>query len=1484
MAKFPFAFEIRVDFDDRSSWEYLFKVYWLTLKVKLSLTIEKVTNARSSWKGFDASLCKEETSDELYDANDDEEASSDGSSGLHQYISSKKRVGRGSKSSINEELAAKGIEREKKYFSEDNRWASPVLLEFVAHMKDGDNSVLSQFDVQALLLEYIKKNNLRDPRKKSQIVCDGRLKNLFGKECVGHFEMLKLLESHFLIKEVQQTGTDDNQGAIDSDRGHMDDEVYSNLTNLGSDKRQKNRKRVGERELQSNLDDYAAIDVHNINLVYLRRSLLEDLIDDAKFTEKVVGSFVRIRIPASGQKQEMYRLVQVIGTHLASEKYKVGKKSTDIALDILNLDKMESSSIDAISNQDFTEEECRRLRQSIKCGLIRRLTVGDLLTKAKAIQEVRVKDWLASETLRLSHLRDRASDLGRRKEYPVRSNVFVEISFTIYTLRECIEKLQILDTTEEHQRRLSEIPEIHVDLHMDPTYESPEETDDKKEDSFNRSNVPLSRKRGRNLFSPGRESISSYQLNEASRSLTTDGISNRNHRPEDAEDKIAHNHAVKQDATVLNSAQPVTKVKHSYNTAYETDIRCSGVSVPQYDTEHDKVWHYQDPSGKIQGPFSILQLDKWNSTGFFPSDLRVWLASKNQETMLLNDLLMKFQHGSQQKSQSANLTQPPSFAGGAANAGQKLDMGLRENNNPSLVDIKQNEHNWNAKQNDVTLSSAGHNVSNVEMQVLQASNNSEQNRELVTRERRVGAATHVRESLADINTCFGQQASYSIPDPNPCFSASLSKNMYNSPAYRGIGMQLENAERWSTKQDHRSSWNSVRSRPIRPSGQGYEGQYSSQNPLNQQSHQVSQLYQPIQSPTNSRSQWANDGYGLSTPTQQPSSMSWISHQSHTMAPFASVTSIHRVRYGWNAIPSAQLHQLATNTMDSKASVPLVAAIHGWGPKSSSNALNQHAEPKDWVSESATAISAADTNLNFGKMDNLNNSSATNQLKKSSSHPSPSSASLRKNSQFFESSYPSQTPSNEEHDSAFPVNDPDSHKALDGLSGDADVDSSVTTVLVSEPLNSITPCLSVEVDGTQSSMKSSNEMADKITEVERLASLSYDSENKQPSLAQIDDKLKNLTPINMAESEPDALDNDSVQESEALQDPKLAPEVTKTHNNLHYCGTNFPSSGNKLDQTETENPECSDRGQIDMKGIKLASPCSTPVSGPYEWNATVDSTSGKNQNDIIVASVDFLPPLSPTISDMLTEPASSRNTAYEMADADAASDRSWEITPRSLRIIEAAAHGAGSLGWDEEVKSRIVSGVIAQGKTNVALGTAEQTSTKTGWTLPTTKRTAMSSGWGKPTLRNTREALSKGNANAGWGAPQKVDDSGWEATMKISPGPESGWVPPATGFSNQNENTNSSWGMTLGSKNASWSSAAMYHENVELKKKHGDDKYHEGSDSGYSARYTPQHRNNFGGGGGSVRPPRGQGLRRVCKFYESGHCRKGASCNYLHPRQ
>jgi len=48
--------------------------------------------------------------------------------------------------------------------------------------------------------------------------------------------------------------------------------------------------------------------------------------------------------------------------------------------------------MDTISNQDFTEEECRRLRQSMKYDLISRLKVGDIQEKATIFQSVRVND------------------------------------------------------------------------------------------------------------------------------------------------------------------------------------------------------------------------------------------------------------------------------------------------------------------------------------------------------------------------------------------------------------------------------------------------------------------------------------------------------------------------------------------------------------------------------------------------------------------------------------------------------------------------------------------------------------------------------------------------------------------------------------------------------------------------------------------------------------------------------------------------------------------------------------------------------------------------------------------------------------------------------------------------------------------------------------------------------------------------------------
>ncbi|KAK6253752.1 hypothetical protein QUC31_015472 [Theobroma cacao] len=413
----------QVNFDDKSSWEYLFKDYWIDLKRRLSINSDELAQAKNPWKGSEGRAAKQESPDE-HDFNDGGGSGSDGSSGNAEVTASKRRRTRSqSKSRAREGDSPSTVTASGEGASTDEsaEWASKELLEVVMHMRNGDKSVLSRMELSQLILDYIQKHKLRDRRNKSYVICDTRLKSLFGKPRVGHIEMLNLLDPHiFFTKEDSQT--DEIQGSVvDAEANQLEADWNSDaMTKTGKDKKRKTRKKGDARGLQSNLDDYAAIDMHNINLIYLRRNLVEDLIEDTEtFHDKVVGSFVRIRISGAGQKQDLYRLVQVVGTNKVAETYRVGKRTTDFLLEILNLNKTEIVSIDIISNQEFTEDECKRLRQSIKCGLINRLTVGDIQEKAMAIQAVRVKDWLESEIMRLSHLRDRASEKGHRKEYPL---------------------------------------------------------------------------------------------------------------------------------------------------------------------------------------------------------------------------------------------------------------------------------------------------------------------------------------------------------------------------------------------------------------------------------------------------------------------------------------------------------------------------------------------------------------------------------------------------------------------------------------------------------------------------------------------------------------------------------------------------------------------------------------------------------------------------------------------------------------------------------------------------------------------------------------------------------------------------------------------------------------------------------------------------------------------------------------------------------
>ena len=80
------------------------------------------------------------------------------------------------------------------------RKANPALMKPMQPSKElaavVGSQPLSRPDAVSKVWEYLKKNNLQNPENKREIVADGKLKAVFGKDRVTMFEMNKHLFQH----------------------------------------------------------------------------------------------------------------------------------------------------------------------------------------------------------------------------------------------------------------------------------------------------------------------------------------------------------------------------------------------------------------------------------------------------------------------------------------------------------------------------------------------------------------------------------------------------------------------------------------------------------------------------------------------------------------------------------------------------------------------------------------------------------------------------------------------------------------------------------------------------------------------------------------------------------------------------------------------------------------------------------------------------------------------------------------------------------------------------------------------------------------------------------------------------------------------------------------------------------------------------------------------------------------------------------------
>ena len=272
----------KISVDGRETYEGLFKEYWEIIKANEGLTIDNVSAALTNNKKVMNSLLRRNVNEGEEEKQNDS-VSWDGDEDYMGKLKSTKRK-------MSNSLEFLG-------------WGSKPLLSFLASIGKYHTEPLTQWCVRSLIYEYIKEKNLYHPKDKKKFLPDEKLFPIFRKKVVSQNQIYPLLEFHFAEK------LDDRDGEENNDQTPCMESRLSGL--IGKPLLKKG-------DLFIKASCFVSISASNINLIYLKRSLVLELSKQLEsFMGKVVGAFVRVKEESSDCRQmKSHHLVRVVGSKL----------------------------------------------------------------------------------------------------------------------------------------------------------------------------------------------------------------------------------------------------------------------------------------------------------------------------------------------------------------------------------------------------------------------------------------------------------------------------------------------------------------------------------------------------------------------------------------------------------------------------------------------------------------------------------------------------------------------------------------------------------------------------------------------------------------------------------------------------------------------------------------------------------------------------------------------------------------------------------------------------------------------------------------------------------------------------------------------------------------------------------------------------------------------------------------------------------------
>ncbi|KAH0940186.1 hypothetical protein HID58_007647 [Brassica napus] len=467
-------------------------------------------------------------------------------------------------------------------------WGSKNLIHFLKSLGRDTTDKISEYDVTFIVRKYIREE-LTHPlhKKKIKIVtCDVKLRLLFGCQKINVAKLPDLVAKHY----------------VENQDGEEFDYLYSSEEEEEDDK--KGRLCLSDKEVveKKRKGSVAAIVRDNVKLLYLRKSLVEELAKTCEtFEGKVVGSFVRIKNPC--------QLVHVTGV---KEWNPIDGYFLQVTNYCYYLKDVASS---ALSDDDFTQEECEELHQRMKNGSVKRLTVVDMEEKVRTLHEDVTKHWIARE---------------------------------LDTLSQYLDRRELLSNPEEKSRLLLEVPEViaeepepeRVDVDVDIE-------DDFMEPNHAASIEPHYDEKQELKDSPEAvaEECVDVDVKVEDHSIETPKLRDEEDQPPWAA-SAGDKDLIEEDVIITKNNkdsiydQPQTQpnsieIIELSDEDDEEEANDNGV-YKQCDPKK-KMWCYEMPKGETHGPFSLADLKEWSDQEYFVDipDFKVWKTGNSIESAVL---------------------------------------------------------------------------------------------------------------------------------------------------------------------------------------------------------------------------------------------------------------------------------------------------------------------------------------------------------------------------------------------------------------------------------------------------------------------------------------------------------------------------------------------------------------------------------------------------------------------------------------------------------------------------------------------------------------------------------------------------------------------------------------------------------------------------------------------------------------------------------